>query len=80
MKAFLYTHPYNNVFRITQFLESSVGEVSNSITTGSSEPKHSSVICTIDEVNPGMKRLIKIPSHVRFGDTRFSDTSHETGK
>ena len=61
-------------------MESSAGEVSNSVTTEYLEPKHSSIICTIDEVNPGIKRLIKIPSHVRFGDTRFSDTSHETGK
>ena len=44
------------------------------------DAKGEGLICTISEVNPGMKHLVRKPSHVRYGNTRYSNIPEENGK
>ena len=74
-----YSNPNINVFRLTQFLECIVGEESKHIVTEYSEFESCNVD-EIDKINPGMKALREVTSHVRFDVTRFSDTTKGIGK
>ena len=69
-------------FRVSQFIESKTGggRILSFSNNEFLDMEANKVICTIDEVSPVYKRLIKTPSHVRFGATRFSHLPKQTGK